>query len=131
MRLAAYNLENLFDRAKAMNLDSWEEGKPILAAFAKLNSLLGEITYSAADKRKIVELIIELGLEKSDKGPFVVLRRNHGGLVKRPRAGGLEITPTAAQIGWVRLNCSTSRSTKTPCGIRPAFLPILKPMSSG
>ncbi|WP_029582074.1 endonuclease/exonuclease/phosphatase family protein [Bradyrhizobium sp. URHD0069] len=100
MRLAAYNLENLFDRAKAMNLDSWEEGKPILAAFAKLNSLLGESTYSAANKRKMVELMIELGLEKSDKGPFVILRRNHGGLVKRPRAGGLEIIADG-RADWV------------------------------
>jgi hypothetical protein len=100
MRLAAYNLENLFDRAKAMNLDSWEEGKPILEAFAKLNSLLGEITYSAANKRKMVELMIELGLEKSDKGPFVILRRNHGGLVKRPRAGDLEIIADG-RADWV------------------------------
>ncbi|QWG15192.1 endonuclease/exonuclease/phosphatase family protein [Bradyrhizobium sediminis] len=100
MRLAAYNVENLFDRAKAMNLDSWAEGKPILTAFAKLNSLLGEISYSTADKRKMVELMIELGLEKSDKGPFVILRRNHGGLVKRPRTGGLEIIADGS-ADWV------------------------------
>jgi len=65
MRLASYNVENLFDRAKAMNLDTWEEGRPILEKFAALESLLGQVTYSDADKRKITELIIALGLEKS------------------------------------------------------------------
>jgi endonuclease/exonuclease/phosphatase family metal-dependent hydrolase len=100
MRLAAYNVENLFDRAKAMNLDTWEEGKPVLAAFAKLNALLGEMTYSARAKREMVSLMIELGLEKSDTGPFVLLRRNHGGLVKRPRAGGLEIIANG-RADWV------------------------------
>ena len=29
MRLAAYNVENLFDRAKALNLGTWEEGRPV------------------------------------------------------------------------------------------------------
>lgn len=27
MRLASYNVENLFDRAKAMNLDTWGGGQ--------------------------------------------------------------------------------------------------------
>src|SRR5258706_7017781 len=91
MRLASYNVENLFDRAKAMNLDTWEEGKPSLEACAALNELLGEVTYTAATKRRIVELMEQLGLEKSDEAPFVILRRNRGALLKRPRAGGIEI----------------------------------------
>ena len=41
MRLAAYNVENLFDRAKAMNLATWSQGRPVLEAFARLNALLG------------------------------------------------------------------------------------------
>ena len=28
MRLASYNVENLFDRAKAMNLDTWDGRTP-------------------------------------------------------------------------------------------------------
>jgi endonuclease/exonuclease/phosphatase family metal-dependent hydrolase len=94
MRLATYNVENLFDRPKAMNLGSWSEGKPTLEKFAQLNALLGEITYTPPRKRKMVELMIELGLERSDTGPFVLLRRNRGKLLKRPRdpqAGALEI----------------------------------------
>lgn len=100
MRLAVYNVENLFDRPKAMNLDSWEEGRPVLEKFAALNALLGQISYSATDKTHMVQLMIELGLEKSDTGPFVILRRNRGGLLKRPEAGGIEILANG-RADWV------------------------------
>lgn len=100
MRLAVYNVENLFDRAKAMNLDTWEEGRPILERFAKLNQLLGKVAYSSADKAKMADLMIELGLEKSDTGPFVILRRNRGGLLKRPQGGGIDVI-ASGRADWV------------------------------
>ena len=46
MRIGMYNVENLFDRAKVMNLESWSEGRPVLEQFSTLSSLLGEIIYS-------------------------------------------------------------------------------------
>ncbi|MFN4208442.1 MAG: endonuclease/exonuclease/phosphatase family protein [Agrobacterium albertimagni] len=100
MRLAVYNVENLFDRAKAMNLATWEDGRPVLEKFAALNALLGEVTYTPADRRKMTDLIVELGMEKSDTGPFVILRRNRGGLLKRPSTGGVEIT-ASGRADWV------------------------------
>ncbi|MGY5957113.1 Endonuclease/exonuclease/phosphatase domain-containing protein [Kosakonia sp. BK9b] len=87
MRLASYNVENLFDRAKAMNQQDWSAGKPILERFAALNALLGELTYTAEMKQKMVVLMNELGLRKSDTGPFVILRRNRGKLLTRPQDG--------------------------------------------
>ena len=78
MRLASYNVENLFDRAKAMNLDDWDQGRPVLEAFAALNALLGEVTYPASSKKRMVDLMTELGLARSDTAPFVILRRNRG-----------------------------------------------------
>lgn len=100
MRLAVYNVENLFDRAKAMNLNTWDEGRPVLEAFAALNALLGQVTYSDADRQQMAQLIIGLGMEKTDTGPFVILRRNKGGLLKRPRTGGVEII-AAGRADWV------------------------------
>ena len=100
MRLASFNVENLFDRAKAMNLDSWADGKPVLEKFAALNGLLGQVTYSAADKTRMAALIVELGMEKSDTGPFVILRRNRGALLKRPHAGGVIVTANG-RSDWV------------------------------
>lgn len=100
MRLAVYNVENLFDRAKAMNLETWSEGKPILEDFARLNALLGQIVYSENDKAEMTGLIVKLGMEKSDIGPYVLLRRNRGGLLKRPEAGGVKLTANG-RADWV------------------------------
>ncbi len=100
MRLASYNVENLFNRAKVMNLGAWREGKPVLDAFAALNSLLGEASYTAVRKTRMVALLVELGLEKSDTGPYVMLRRNRGALLKRPRTGGIEIT-ASGRDDWI------------------------------
>lgn len=91
MRIACFNVENLFDRAKAMNLDTWAEGKPILEAFAELNKLLGEINYTAARKQRMVQLMGKLGLAKADTAKFVMLRQNRGKLVRRSKSSGLEI----------------------------------------
>ena len=100
MRLASYNVENLFDRARAMNLKSLSQGKPILERFAELNALLAQPSYSAADKTRMAKLVIELDLEKSDIGDFVILRRNRGGLIKRPKSGGVQIV-ASGRADWV------------------------------
>ncbi|UXY08781.1 endonuclease/exonuclease/phosphatase family protein [Kosakonia sp. ML.JS2a] len=101
MRLASYNVENLFDRAKAMNQSDWAEGKPILEKFAALNALLGELTYTAEIKEKMVVLMNELGLKKSDTGPFVILRRNRGKLLTRPKDGGKISIIAEGRADWV------------------------------
>lgn len=100
MRLAVYNVENLFDRAKVMNLDSWADGRAVLDDFAALSGLLGQIFYGPADKARMIALLIKFGLEKQDSGPFVILRRNRGGLLSRPRTGGLTITADG-RADWV------------------------------
>jgi endonuclease/exonuclease/phosphatase family metal-dependent hydrolase len=100
MRLASYNVENLFNRAKVMNLETWSEGTPILNAFAALSGLLGTPVYTEARKVKMVKQMQILGLEKSDQGPFVILRRNRGELLRRPKTGGIEIT-ASGRDDWV------------------------------
>jgi endonuclease/exonuclease/phosphatase family metal-dependent hydrolase len=100
MRLATYNVENLFNRAAIMNLEGWAEGKPTLERFAKLNGLLSQETYSAADKRLMVRLLGELGLSRSDQGPFTLLRQNRGSLVKRSRNGEITIVANG-RSDWV------------------------------
>lgn len=111
MRLASYNVENLFDRAKVMNLADRAQAKPILEQFAELNSLLDKTSYNAADKSRMVALMIALGLEKSDQGPFVILRRNRGRLLTRPTAGGIVITGDgrADWVGSLELRDETIR----------------------
>jgi endonuclease/exonuclease/phosphatase family metal-dependent hydrolase len=100
MRLAAYNVENLFDRAAAMNLEDRREGDAVLKAFAALNQLLGKPTYAPSDRTRMAALLAELGLERTHASPLVVLRRNRGGLLRRPRAGGVEIV-AEGRADWV------------------------------
>jgi hypothetical protein len=106
MRIASFNVENLFDRAKALNQSSWAEGREVLEAHAALNKLLNKPKYSPGDKNQIVKLLDQLGLaKKDDGGPFALLRQNRGRLLKRPRSGGLEIVANGRGdwIGWVEL----------------------------
>jgi endonuclease/exonuclease/phosphatase family metal-dependent hydrolase len=106
MRLASFNIENLFDRAKALNLESWEAGKPALDEFARLNKLLAKPVYGAADKARILESLGRLGLlKKDDGGRFALLRQNKGRLLKRPKQGPVEVVAGGRGdwIGWVEL----------------------------
>src|SRR5690349_14288897 len=105
MRVASYNVENLFSRAKALNLETWAEGRDILDEYARLNTLLQKPIYSESDQKAIIQALQTLGLEKSDDGAFAVLLQIRGRLVKRPRGGGLEIVANGRGdwIGWVEL----------------------------
>ena len=87
MRVASYNVENMFRRAKALNQETWEEGKEVLEAYAALSELLEKPVYSDEDCEQILELLKALGLQKSDDGEFAVLRRPRGQLISRHRDG--------------------------------------------
>ncbi len=65
MRIASLNVENLFDRARALNQQTWARGKPM---HGRINALLNKPLYSAADKQKIKDSLLEFGLEKRDDG---------------------------------------------------------------
>ena len=107
MRIAAFNVENLFDRAKALARSSPPaERSATLEQHARVNALLEEPAYTAPIKLQIVQLLTALGLNKKDDGgKYAVLRQNRGRLVKRPKAGGLEIVATGRDdwVGWVEL----------------------------
>ncbi|MEN2786183.1 endonuclease/exonuclease/phosphatase family protein [Sphingomonas qilianensis] len=114
LRLASYNVENLFERAKILNRNEWidpgsgtdrrDAARQLLDDFAKFNALLAKEVYSDTDKVEIVALLEALGLGTSDESQFVILRRNRRSLVKR--TGG-EITVIADGrddwIGWLEL----------------------------
>jgi endonuclease/exonuclease/phosphatase family metal-dependent hydrolase len=106
VRIASFNVENLFDRAKALNLPTWAEGRVVLERYARINKLLQKPVYTAADKRTIAEVLAGLGLARSDDGgEFARLRQNRGRLVRRPATGGIEVVAERREdwIGWVEL----------------------------
>ena len=105
MRLASFNVENLFARAKALNGQSWAVGKPVLAAQAELNTLLEEQAYTDAVKTRILQLLGTLALQRSDDSEFVRLRTIRGHLLRRPRSGPVEVVAGGRPdwIGWAEL----------------------------
>jgi len=104
MRIASFNVENLFDRARAMNQDTWAEGKVILDEFSKFNKLIANPTYTPTTKGKIIESLKALGLRNSDESKFAILRQNHGHLIKRTSAGPQVVADGREDwIGWVEL----------------------------
>ena len=100
MRIATFNVENLFLRARVMNFDGWDEGKPVLDAHAELTDLLDKPVYTAREKTRIILLLDRLGLLCRDAGPDVLLRRNPGGLIHRNGDGTVEIV-ASGRADWI------------------------------
>lgn len=61
MRIASYNVENLFSRPAVMNLESWASGRPILDDIATLNTLLASPAYTAPIAAGIAEILEKYG----------------------------------------------------------------------
>ncbi|GAA0589245.1 hypothetical protein GCM10009416_29770 [Craurococcus roseus] len=105
MRLASFNVENLFSRAKAFDAEDGAAARKALEAFAALNALIAEAEYGEADKDRMHGLLETLGLERSDDGEFVRLRQNRGEFLVRRRSGVLDIVARGRGdwTGWLEL----------------------------
>jgi endonuclease/exonuclease/phosphatase family metal-dependent hydrolase len=116
MKLASFNVETLFERARAMNLEHQADGKEVLKMHAQMNGILHKTKYTDADKTKIKELRKALGFDKKDDGgEFVILRQNRGHLVKRPTSGGLQVVANgrAEWLGWLDLKMEAVNEIST------------------
>lgn len=110
MRIAAYNVENLFDRARVFN-DDTDAHRAVLDTHAELNTLFEKPTYSEADKARMLVLLQELGMLNDNEGPFVRLRKIRGQLIRRPRDRSKPRVIVAEGredwVGWVELKTET------------------------
>lgn len=104
MKIAAFNVENLFDRPKVFNKDD-ETSSKIISAKAELNTIFEKANYSNSDKARIKELLEILGLDKSDNGKYAIIRKIRGRLLSRPRNAPLSITANGRHdwVGWAEL----------------------------
>jgi endonuclease/exonuclease/phosphatase family metal-dependent hydrolase len=118
IRVASYNVENLFSRPKAFDGTDWSIGEPILAAFHEVNVLLGNVTYSNADKQRIRDLFVTLDIYRlnqhgaarrvySSNPRWAWFRKNRGSFDRQPQDSTQDVVITADGrddwIGWVEL----------------------------
>lgn len=118
MKIAAYNVENLFDRAKAFNDDDPTTHQQVLDDHAELNKLFELDVYTPAVKARMLVLIERLGMLHRDEGTkdtFTRIRKIRGQLIKRPRDSTLprEIVADGREdwVGWCELKTETVDET--------------------
>ncbi|MEZ4901792.1 MAG: hypothetical protein R2822_08560 [Spirosomataceae bacterium] len=104
MKIASFNVENLFDRPKVFN-ETQAVSDQVNDQVTRLNNLLELDRYSEQDKAQIKALLIALGLERSDESTFVLLRQNRGKLLSRPTNKPIEVVADGREdwIGWLEL----------------------------
>jgi endonuclease/exonuclease/phosphatase family metal-dependent hydrolase len=103
MKIAAYNVENLFNRPRVFDPEHSAVATKIIEAASELGKLFERDEYPASVKARMLVLMEKLGLLKTDESEFVWLRRIRGGLIKRPRGGRPEIIANGRGdwIGWL------------------------------
>ena len=105
MRLASFNVENLFSRAKAFDAEDGAEARRALEAYARFNALIAKPAYRDTDLERMRELLETLGLARTDDAEFVRLRQNRGDFLVRRRSGVLDIVARGRGDwnGWLEL----------------------------
>ena len=104
-RLASFNVENMFDRPKAMSRDGANQAPAVLAAHARINQLIARDVYDEATKVEILEQLKILGLLRADASTYAVLRKIRGRFLTRRRTGETIVAAAgrASWVGWVEL----------------------------
>ena len=116
MRLASYNVENLFDRAKVLSSGEWSDARALLDAYTEVTKVLQQQDYSPSDKTTILRLLETLGLKASDETPLFLLRQNRGQLLRRSAGGKVTVVANGRGdwIGWLEMK----RATVTDLAVR-------------
>ena len=106
MRIASFNVENLFARPKAMDSAEADAAtrRRILGAHARVSELF-ELPSYAGVEAEILDLLEALGVLNDDEGTFVRLRKLRGSLLRRPLSGPVTLVAKgrASWVGWVEL----------------------------
>ena len=107
MRVATFNLENLFTRPVAMNQETDAIGREAIEDHATANRIVAKAVYSSADKAKLLELTEKYKWHFLDppKNALVQLQKIRGQLFRKPQNGAVEVVANgrADWVGWFEL----------------------------
>ncbi|WP_433219335.1 endonuclease/exonuclease/phosphatase family protein [Dactylosporangium sp. CS-047395] len=116
MRLATFNVENLFARAKAMDNTVREVGQPALAAFETFNRIAANDEYSDDDKAAMLDALVTLKVLVQTRAgrrlnpsqfdtAWALLRENRGDFLAAPsdREPRIVAKGRGDWTGWVEL----------------------------
>src|SRR5437773_9496987 len=118
VRIASFNVENLFARPKAFNATDLNVGKPALDAYQDVNALITTPVYRPADKIQIRDLLVTLDIYSIDaqgvirrketlEPKWAWLRKNRGTFDREPQDAtqNVEIIANGRGdwIGWIEL----------------------------
>ncbi|MCK5261367.1 MAG: endonuclease/exonuclease/phosphatase family protein [Thermoplasmatales archaeon] len=128
VRIASFNVENLFARPKAFNPTDWNYGLKVLNAYRDVNALLSKYSYSDADKQQIRDLFVVLDIytinnngairrKRTQYPRWAWFRKNKGNFDRQPKdtTQNVEIIAKgrADWIGWVELAKETTNEIST------------------
>jgi endonuclease/exonuclease/phosphatase family metal-dependent hydrolase len=128
VRIASYNVENLFARPKVFRTRDWRVGEPKLAAYEQVSALFQADAYSAQDKADMKSLLVELDIyfvnahgavrrRETSSPRWAWLRKNRGGFDRQPQDATKDVEIIAdgrdEWIGWVELAKETVDETST------------------
>ncbi len=128
VRIASFNVENLFARPRAFNTADWSIGRPALDAYREVNALFANAAYSPANKQRIRDLLVVLDIyyvnsngavrRRQTQFPrWAWLRRNRGSFDRQPNdpTQNVQIIANgrADWIGWVELAKEPTNETST------------------
>lgn len=107
IRVATYNLENLFTRPAAMAADAGKAGQQAIDDHAAVNALIARPAYSDADQARLLELERTYGFAdlNAPANALIVLNKVRGQLYSKSRAGVVSVKARSRGdwTGWFEL----------------------------
>ncbi len=107
IKIASFNLENLFTRPVAMNKKTDEAGRKAIEDHAAANAIAEKALYSQDDKDKLIALSqkYKWHILNAPKNALVQLQKVRGQLFRKPKNGPLEVVANGREdwIGWFEL----------------------------
>lgn len=132
IRIASYNMENLFTRPLAMSGEARGAGQQAVEDHAELNTIVEKASYDRHDKQRLLALddVYRFSNLNAPSNTYVVLNRIRGQLYSRSRTGAVTIVADgrADWTGWFDLRlgevtwAATYNTARVIAGINPAIL---------